>query len=69
VILRALSLASIILLSPLSSLAQTAADKPKVPPGRDPGGFAIALFSTGVDYTDPAVANCLARDGEGELIG
>jgi hypothetical protein len=50
--------------------AQSAApSKPKVPPGRDPGGVAIALITTGIDYTDPRIAPCLARDGEGELIG
>lgn len=42
--------------------------RPKVPPGRDPGGVAIALFSTGIDYTLPAIAARLARDGEGEII-
>ena len=43
--------------------------KPPLPPGRDPGGVAIALVTTGIDYTDPEVAPRLARDGEGELIG
>jgi hypothetical protein len=45
------------------------AGKPPLPPGRDPGGVAIALFSTGIDYTRPSLAARLARDGEGELIG
>jgi hypothetical protein len=43
--------------------------KPPVPPGRDPGGVAVALLSTGIDYTLPQIAGRLARDGEGELIG
>ncbi len=43
--------------------------KPRVPPGSDPGGIAIALITTGLDYTEPAIAACLARDGEGEVIG
>src|SRR5262245_31164734 len=43
--------------------------KPPMPPGRDPGGVAIALIATGIDYTLPQVAQHLARDGEGELIG
>jgi hypothetical protein len=43
--------------------------KPPVPPGRDPGGVAIALLGTGIDYTLPGLAQRLARDGEGELIG
>jgi hypothetical protein len=45
------------------------AEKPKVPPGRDPGGIALALIGTGIDYTLPHIAPRLARDGEGELIG
>ena len=43
--------------------------KPKLAPGIDPGGIAIAIISTGIDYTRPDVARLLARDGEGELIG
>jgi hypothetical protein len=43
--------------------------KPALPPGRDAGGMAVALLSTGIDYTEPAIAARLARDGEGELIG
>jgi len=43
--------------------------KPRLPPGRDPGGVAVALIGGGVDYTDPVLASRLARDGEGELIG
>jgi subtilisin family serine protease len=46
-----------------------AAGKPAVPPGRDPGGIAIALIVTGIDYTHPEIKDRLARDGEGELIG
>lgn len=43
--------------------------KPKVPPGIDPGGIAIALVGYGLDYTDPEIAPRLARDAEGEIIG
>jgi len=43
--------------------------KPKLPPGSDPGGVAIAILSTGIDYAAPDIAQRLARDGEGELIG
>jgi hypothetical protein len=49
--------------------ADAQAKKPKLPPGRDPGGVAIAVLSTGIDYTRPELAGRLARDGEGELIG
>ena len=37
--------------------------------GRDPGGIAIALIVTGIDYTHPEIKDRLARDGEGEIIG
>jgi len=50
-----------------TALAQTR--KPALPPGSDPGGAAIALLTTGIDYTVPDLARRLARDGEGELIG
>ena len=49
--------------------AQGPMKKPPLPPGRDPGGVAIALITTGIDYTAPHVARGVARDGEGELIG
>lgn len=42
---------------------------PKVPPGQDPGGTAVALIAGGIDYTSDKIAPRLARDGEGELIG
>ncbi len=53
----------------LVPLGPTQAADPPLPPGNDPGGTAIALISTGVDYTDPQIAQRLARDGEGQLIG
>lgn len=53
----------------LSGTACAQSRDPRLPPGTDPGGAAIALISTGVDYTDPALAKMLARDGEGDLIG
>lgn len=55
------------LFAPVS--AQTTTRKPRLPPGRDPGGPAIAIIGDGVDYVDPIIASRLARDGEGELIG
>jgi hypothetical protein len=51
----------------VSATAQ--APKPKLPAGRDPGGALLGLITTGIDPTQPAVAQCLARDGEGELVG
>ena len=46
------------------------ATDPPVPVGQDPGGDAVATIDTaGIDYTMPAIAGVLARDGEGEIIG
>jgi hypothetical protein len=41
---------------------------PPIPAGLDPGGIPVAVFADGVDYTDPAIARVLARDGEGDAI-
>jgi hypothetical protein len=64
--MRALALGAVLGIA-TSAVAQ--GGKPKVPPGRDPGGVPIALITTGIDYTHPKVAQGLARDGEGELMG
>jgi subtilisin family serine protease len=61
----ALALVSLIALA----FAQTRRDKPRVPPGVDPGGVTIAIIGSGIDYTRPEIAARLARDGEGELVG
>lgn len=45
------------------------ATDPKVPAGLDPGGVAVGILGAGIDYTAPAIANRLARDGEGNPIG
>ncbi len=42
---------------------------PPVPPGRDPGGTPVAIIGSGIDYTQTHLAQMLARDGEGEIIG
>jgi hypothetical protein len=52
----------------LAAASPASAQKPDVPPGNDPGGIAVAVLGSGVDYTDPRIANCLARDGEGDPI-
>ena len=53
-----------------SSVFSHAQTKPRVPIGIDPGGVAVAIVSeTGIDYTAPALASRLARDGEGEVVG
>ena len=48
--------------------AQTGPPKPRVPPGQDPGGIAVAVIGAGVDYRRPEIAAQIARDGEGEII-
>ncbi len=52
----------------IGTVAAQAAD-PAVPPGQDPGGHAIALIGSGVDYRSGKIAPRLARDGEGEIVG
>lgn len=63
-----LGVAIVMLIMALAARSAWAGGDPKVPPGLDPGGTAIALITDGVDYTNPEVASRLARDGEGELI-
>ena len=58
----------IVALCLIASAAVAQDARPRVPSGLDPGGVAIALLSTGIDYTLPALAARLARDGEGETI-
>lgn len=53
-------------------LASTGFSEPldaPVPPGRDPGGVAVALVDSGVNYTLPALARRLARDSGGRALG
>lgn len=61
------AMALLALLAPIEATAR--ATDPRVPPGTDPGGIAVALISTGIDYTLPHISARLARDGEGEIIG
>jgi hypothetical protein len=42
---------------------------PPVPAGRDPGGVAVALFDSGLNYTLPTFSGRLARDAEGKALG
>ncbi len=64
-----LAAAVVVALAATSASAQKAADKPRVPPGVDPGGVAVAIIGGGIDYTRPEIAARLARDGEGEIVG
>ncbi|HRN85111.1 MAG TPA: hypothetical protein PK857_09850 [Hyphomicrobium sp.] len=52
----------------LASSGLARADDPVLKPGLDPGGMAVAILADGFDYTNPALAKILARDGEGEAI-
>ncbi len=53
----------------LVGFSDAQAQKPRVPPHRDPGGVLVAMLGPGIDYTQAELAGRLARDGEGELIG
>lgn len=62
------ALATMLLLA--CARALIAADyEPPVPPGSDPGGVAVALIDTGVNYTLPQIAPRLARNAQGQLLG
>lgn len=52
-----------------ASVAAAREGEPAVPPGKDPGGIAVALIDSGVNYTLPHVARRLARDANGRLLG
>jgi subtilisin family serine protease len=42
---------------------------PPVPPGPDPGGVTVAQVDSGVTYTLPLIAERLARDADGAMLG
>lgn len=42
---------------------------PPVPPGKDPTGVLVAMVDSGVNYVLPQVAERLARDQQGEILG
>jgi hypothetical protein len=50
-------------------LAAAGPADPPIPAGRNPGGFPVAVIGDGFDYTQRPLAQMLARDGEGEIIG
>ena len=43
--------------------------EPELPPGRDPGGIAVAIIDSGVNYTLRQIATRLARNEHGECLG
>lgn len=53
----------------LSGMGTALAADPRLPPGQDPGGQAIAFISGGIDYASERIVSRVARDGEGEIIG
>ncbi len=63
---RALGAAALIV---LSGMGTALAADPRLPPGQDPGGQAIAFISGGIDYASERIVSRVARDGEGEIIG
>jgi hypothetical protein len=63
------SLALVTLTSPAPAQDRRPSSKPRIVPGQDPGGIAVALIGTGVAYTLPQIARRLARDGEGDILG
>lgn len=62
-------LALMLVMQSSAAFTQQTRSKPKLPPGVDPGGVAIAIIGNGVDYTRPEIGARLARDGEGEIVG
>jgi subtilisin family serine protease len=53
----------------LKPTGRTLPFNPPVPAGVDPGGVTVALLDTGVNYLQPALAERLARDANGALLG
>ncbi len=43
--------------------------EPELPPGKDPGGIAVAIIDSGVNYTLQSIAGRLARDENGKCLG
>ncbi|MEL7048181.1 MAG: hypothetical protein AAFO75_04320 [Pseudomonadota bacterium] len=62
-----LSIAGLCMLVAASS--SVCAKDPDFRPGTDPGGLAITLIGSGIDYTNRDISKRLARDGEGTPIG
>ena len=72
--LRAMSLLrvilAVVLLLAVPRVAATASQmEPDVPRGKDPGGVAVAIIDSGVNYTLHDIASRLARDENGECLG
>lgn len=59
----------LILLTTGFHFARAAEGEPPVPAGHDPGGVAVALIDTGINYTLAHLSGRLARDEHGEMLG
>jgi len=53
----------------LKTVTSEIALNPDVPAGKDPGGIAVGLIDSGVNYSLEAFNKYLARDADGHLIG
>jgi len=53
----------------LVAVAHAETGDPRVPSGKDPGGVAVAIIDSGVNYTLPQIAKRLARNAKGEIVG
>jgi hypothetical protein len=51
------------------ALAFASPGEPDMPPGKDPGGVAVAIIDSGINYTLGFVAPRLARDAKGQILG
>ncbi len=65
----ALALAAVAVLLAAVREPVAAADEPALPRASDPGGVAVALVDSGVNYTLPQIASRLARDETGDILG
>ncbi len=52
-----------------SAPALAGVNEPEMPSGKDPGGVAVAIIDSGVNYTLKEISPRLARDPQGNLIG
>jgi hypothetical protein len=64
-----LALVAVILAAPVwaepPAPSDPASTDPRLAPARPPEGLPVALVGPGLDYRDPDVSRCMARDGEG----
>lgn len=52
-----------------AAAASAGPGEPAVPAGKDPGGVAVAIVDSGVNYALPQIASRLARNESGEIFG